>query len=142
MTINLWDFAVYAFIFATVIFTDWRFHKIFNWTILAGLGFALFTAIYQGHFLNSLLGCLVGFGLMVGTWKVSKGAVGMGDIKLGALIGLVLGFPTIFWALAGAMIAGGAAAAVILLTKRPVKELPLGVTMSIFTIGVLAVLAS
>jgi len=48
---------------------------------------------------------------------ISKGGMGWGDVKLAALIGLVIGFPLVFVALLLAVILGGLVAVTLLLFK-------------------------
>jgi len=43
---------------------------------------------------------------------------GLGDVKLGGLIGLILGFPAVFTGLLAGMVLGGLGAGVMLLSGR------------------------
>jgi prepilin signal peptidase PulO-like enzyme (type II secretory pathway) len=49
---------------------------------------------------------------------VGRGALGAGDVKLAALIGVAVGFPEVLWALALGIVAGGVGALLILVTRR------------------------
>ncbi|HEY8491950.1 MAG TPA: A24 family peptidase [Dehalococcoidia bacterium] len=62
---------------------------------------------------EALLGAVLGFGLMLGP-SLLLGGIKAGDIKLSALIGAVLGFPAVLAGLAIGILAGGAAALVLL----------------------------
>ena len=49
---------------------------------------------------------------------IRRGGLGGGDIKLAALIGLVVGFPEVLWALAAGIVAGGIAALILVFLAR------------------------
>jgi len=49
---------------------------------------------------------------------VRRGALGAGDVKAGAALGALLGFPLILPGIAWGLIAGGAAALLLLVTRR------------------------
>jgi leader peptidase (prepilin peptidase) / N-methyltransferase len=74
---------------------------------------------------NSLLGALTGFVLLLVIALVSKGGMGMGDVKLYALLGAVLGFKLVllsffFSTLYGAVIGGLALLLKIVKRKQPI----------------------
>lgn len=79
----------------SVIYTDLKYHKIYNWItvplFLAGIGYALYTNTIT----NALTGALFAFavfmlcGLMLG--------IGGGDIKLATALGAWFGFPQILY---------------------------------------------
>ena len=54
----------------------------------------------------------------LGERAFGRGALGQGDIKLAAFVGLIGGFPQIFVALVVALFAGGAIGAILLITRR------------------------
>ncbi len=56
------------------------------------------------------------FFMLVAT--ISPGGLGGGDIKLAALVGLLVGFPSVLWALVLAILTGGITAIVMLFTGR------------------------
>ena len=60
--------------------------------------------------------CLVGMGLLA---ALGKGALGMGDVKLSALLGLVCGYQGMWlalWAILSGFLIGGVAAALLVVT--------------------------
>jgi len=67
---------------------------------------------------TALLGGLIGLGLFGLLALIGRGALGMGDVKLAAWIGLLTGYPDILPALLLGIIAGGIAAAILLVAKR------------------------
>jgi len=56
---------------------------------------------------NRLLGAGVGLVLFLAPALLLPGGLGGGDVKLAGLIGLLLGFPAVFWALAVGVVLGG-----------------------------------
>jgi prepilin signal peptidase PulO-like enzyme (type II secretory pathway) len=74
---------------------------------------------------NAIVGSLAGFLLLLLVVVVSRGGMALGDVKLAALIGLMLGFPMVLVGLFVAVIAGGLAAVVLLIAKRKGKKDPI-----------------
>lgn len=68
--------------------------------------------------LIALLGGAVGLSPFLLVALVRPGAIGGGDIKLAALIGLIIGFPQVLLALSLGILAGGITALFLLLTRR------------------------
>lgn len=68
--------------------------------------------------LAALAGGALGFSVFLVTALVKQGGVGGGDIKLSGLIGLVVGFPEVLWALALGIVAGGITALLLMLSPR------------------------
>lgn len=72
---------------------------------------------------NGLVGGLIGFGVfgvlgMIGVALLGEGALGAGDVKLAAYIGLVVGYPWAVAALILAMLFGGVGGFLVLLVRR------------------------
>ena len=98
--------------------TDARFYIIPDQFSLGGLVLGLGLAFLPGGIdaLDALIGAIVGFGLLgsvavVGKWMLKKDAMGLGDIKMMAMVGAFLGWAgvllTVFLgALLGAVIFG------------------------------------
>ncbi len=109
-------------LFLTILFgialTDARFYIIPDQFSLGGLVLGLGLAFLTGGIdaLDALIGAIVGFGLLgsvavVGKWMLKKDAMGLGDIKMMAMVGAFLGWAgvllTVFLgALLGAVIFG------------------------------------
>ena len=68
--------------------------------------------------LDALLGGAAGLALFLLIRRLGRGAMGMGDVKLAGVIGLMTGFPSVVHALLLGIMLGGAAAALLLLTRR------------------------
>lgn len=71
--------------------------------------------------LTTLLGGAVGLTFFSLVALLRRGDMGAGDVKLAALIGLMVGFPQVLWALTLGILAGGVVALFLLLTH--LKEL-------------------
>jgi prepilin signal peptidase PulO-like enzyme (type II secretory pathway) len=71
--------------------------------------------------LTTLLGGAVGLTFFSLVALLRRGGMGAGDVKLAALIGLMVGFPQVVWALALGILTGGIVAVFLLLTH--LKEL-------------------
>lgn len=93
----------------------------------------LFVFIYQwlsgGTVIDMLGGALIGFGVFGSQYALSRGRwVGSGDMRLGALMGVLLGVNGVLLALFLAYIFGGMIAAVLMIMrkKRRGDTLPMG----------------
>jgi len=65
---------------------------------------------------------LVGGGLFVLVALARRGAMGVGDVKLAAALGAVLGYPVILQGLFLGVLAGGGGAALLLATGRLTRK--------------------
>ncbi|MEE8413828.1 MAG: A24 family peptidase, partial [Dehalococcoidales bacterium] len=66
---------------------------------------------------SALLGGVVGAAILAVPFIIYRGGMGMGDIKLGALLGLMTGFPLIIMAILFSWVGGGLVAIVLLALK-------------------------
>jgi leader peptidase (prepilin peptidase)/N-methyltransferase len=66
---------------------------------------------------DAVVGSFTGFILLFIVALVFRGGMGWGDVKLAALLGLVVGFPLVFIALWLAVVGGGVIAGILLLTR-------------------------
>ncbi|OGY87715.1 MAG: hypothetical protein A2233_02090 [Candidatus Kerfeldbacteria bacterium RIFOXYA2_FULL_38_24] len=84
--------------------------------ILAGLG-SIF--VFQLSFLNLILGALLGGGFFLAQYLISRGRwIGGGDIRLGILMGVLLGWERTLLALMLAYILGALIALILLIQKK------------------------
>ncbi len=91
-------------------------HYRLPWAIFfAGSGF---TAVFNNFILCALAGGLCGALLLFLVVVLSKGGMGMGDVVLAGLLGLMVGFPLVFIALFLSILAGGIIAAALLISRR------------------------
>jgi leader peptidase (prepilin peptidase) / N-methyltransferase len=66
---------------------------------------------------SALTGGILGFGAFLFIALISPGGMGMGDVKLAGLIGVMLGFPLVIVALLVGMVSGGVIAGGLLLAR-------------------------
>ena len=84
----------------------------------------------------SAIGGGIGFGLALLVVILSRGGMGLGDVKMAALMGFAIGFPSIFFTLILAAIIGGVVAVVLLLAKKKKRKegIPFAPILSLATI--------
>jgi prepilin signal peptidase PulO-like enzyme (type II secretory pathway) len=94
--------------FLTVVFVIDLRHGGFDSVTLPAAGLAFLINIVLGHdVLNLLLAAVVGAGFFLLQYIVSRGRwIGGGDIRIGAMMGMMLGFPLVILALFAAYIVG------------------------------------
>ncbi len=79
----------------------------------------LFSLLLHRPFLSILLGAILGAGLFLAQYVLSKGRwIGGGDIRLGGVLGLALGWPLTAVALVIAYLTGAAAAVALLVSRK------------------------
>jgi leader peptidase (prepilin peptidase)/N-methyltransferase len=66
---------------------------------------------------QSLAGGAVGFVLLFLPAWLTRGGIGLGDVKMGALMGLALGLPAVLAGLFWGFLAGGIGAVILLATR-------------------------
>lgn len=107
---------------------------------------ALFAALIGNLILSEqsvaslFIGALIGGGIFLIQFLVSRGRwIGGGDIRLGALMGFILGWPVVVVALLLAYWSGAIVAATLLLSKKKklADQIPFGTFLSASTIIVL-----
>lgn len=105
---------------ATISLVDLRVRRIPNALVLALLVWGLVQVIWLGQPapLAAVLGVLAGGGLLLLIALAGRGAMGAGDVKFAGALGAVLGYPLILHGLFYGILAGGAAALVLLVTRR------------------------
>ena len=106
---------------------DFQVRRIPNALVLALLVWAAMQLVWLGQPepLAAVAGVLMAGGLFLLLRLVSRGAMGMGDVKLEVALGALLGFPAIVSAMFLGVIAGGLAAFVLLLMKRVGRKDPI-----------------
>jgi len=88
---------------------------------------------------DAAIGGGIGFVLLLLPALLYRGSMGWGDVKLAALIGLVIGFPLVFIAMFLAMVGGGLIAAILLLSKLKSRKdaIPFGPFLSLAAMATL-----
>ena len=150
-TAVLWSLGLvwFALCAAVLVRVDLREHRLPNrWTLrlaLGGLAAMTGGALLAGRgdlAVSSLLGGLGYAVAMLALHVLSRGGLGMGDVKLAGGLGIyagVLGPPAVLAAGVGAILLGGAAAGVLVLARRATGQtaLPFGPAMVVAAAGVL-----
>jgi len=99
---------------------DLRYRRVLNVLLYPAMAatLALHSLPSQGDTFAALLGGAVGLLPFLLVALVRPGGIGPGDVKLAFLIGLMVGFPQVVWALSLGILAGGVVALILLLTQR------------------------
>ena len=115
----------YVWFLTTVLVIDLETRRVLNIMLLPAALFAVAAGLWLGQPTpaSMLAGAAAGFGLFwclyfLGRVKYGRGALGFGDVKLVAVIGLMTGYPNVLNALVIGAALGGAAAVILLLTRR------------------------
>ena len=95
----------------------------FFWPGLEGIGALPGEAL--GKVVSSLAGGAIGVAAMALPFIIYRRGMGMGDVKLGALVGLMSGYPLVAIALLLAVITGGLVAALLLVFKIKKRSDPI-----------------
>lgn len=124
--------------FLTVLFlTDLRAHVLPDEVSLPAIALAVLGVLFFRQSIpGALLGATVVGGFFLLQYLVSRGRwIGGGDIRLGFLLGLLLGWPLALVALLLAYVAGGIASALLLLARRRVwgSHIPFGTFLTAAT---------
>lgn len=111
---------LYAAFLLTVLVIDLEHRRVLNIMVGAAAVVVLFLSFLPQtpSLQSSLIGGAVGLGLFLLVFLLSRGHLGMGDVKLAGLIGLMLGYPAVINALVIGIILGAVAALFLLFTKR------------------------
>lgn len=124
--------------FLIIIFVyDLRFYLILDKVILPAVIISFLVNLFLGYnWLNLLLAGVIGGGFFFLQFIVSKGKwIGGGDIRLGFLMGLILGWPHILIALLLAYVLGSIISIFLLLGKRKgwSDQVPFGTFLTLAT---------
>ena len=112
-------FAVYSCLFIAIFVIDLNHRLILNKLTYPAMAFALVTVPLRPELtiFDSLIGGAIGLVLLLLIVVISRGGMGLGDVKMAGLMGLATGFPVIFVALFVGIVVGGLVAIGLLLSK-------------------------
>lgn len=105
MTVWIWGLVP---ILAIAVYTDWRWHRLYNWLTMPAFLIGLILSFVTGGssgLLLSLEGAGVAFVVFLLLYLFAK--MGAGDLKLMVAIGAWIGYPLILSALINVALAGG-----------------------------------
>ena len=119
LSVELGIALTYASVLLVISVIDLEHQLILNVVVYPALPVALAISLLSPDpsLLNALLGMAVGIGLIGLPFLIYRQGMGMGDMKFGALIGLMVGFPHILAALLLSVVSGGLIAGLLLLLR-------------------------
>ena len=125
---------IYTSLLIIIFVIDLENFLVLDIVVYPGMVLALaFSFFWPGlDILSSLEGGAIGLVAMALPFLIYRRGMGMGDVKLGALVGLMSGFPFVFITLLLAMIAGGLVGASLLILgiKKRTDSLPFAVFLA------------
>ena len=141
---------IYSCLFLVIFAIDLERRLILDIVVYPAMVLALiFSSFWNGFsqwpspgILNALLGGAVGFGFMgsaylIALWRYRSvgGGMGLGDVTLAGLIGIVTGFPLVFVALLLGILSGGVVAISLLIVRlrRGKDPIPFGPFLAVAT---------
>lgn len=115
---------IYMLFLLAVTVIDLEHHRVLNVMLVpAAIVVAVISLLPGGPGLfNALLGGIVGFAIFFLLALAGRGALGMGDVKLAGVIGMMLGYPSVVTALLAGALLGGLAALILLATRRATRK--------------------
>lgn len=110
---------LFACLFIVIIVIDLEHHLILNRVVYPAIALAFLVIILTPDYgiISAVIGGVTGAGILLLVALISRGGMGMGDVKLAALIGLLVGFPQVLIALLICFVLGGAVAGGLLLAR-------------------------
>jgi leader peptidase (prepilin peptidase)/N-methyltransferase len=115
----------YTWFLTTVLVIDLETRRVLNVMLGPAALFALGAGLWLGTptLPSMLMGAVVAFGLfwclfVIGGMFFGRGALGFGDVKLVAVIGLMTGYPNVMHALLIGAVLGGVGALILVATRR------------------------
>lgn len=135
----------YCCLFIVLLVIDLEHGLILNKVVYPAMAVALLISVFLSQLeivpeiKQSAIGGAIGLGLFLLIILISRGAMGWGDVKMAALMGLVVGFPLVFVALLLAVILGGLVAGLLLALKikKRKEAIPFGPFLSLATLATL-----
>jgi len=115
---------LYGFFLLAVIVIDFEHHRVLNVMLAPAAAVVAVLSLLSPtpDPLNTLLGGAVGFGVFLLLAIIGRGALGMGDVKLAGVIGLMTGYPDVLWALIIGALVGAGVAIVLLISRKATRK--------------------
>jgi len=139
LTIQFWLTALFACFLVLIFVYDIRFYQIPDQFTLPAAAVALLGNLYlQFDISDLLLAMLIGTGFFAVQYLVSRGRwIGSGDIRLGAVMGLMLGWQKLLVALGLAYVVGSLVGIILVLggRKQFSSRVPFGTFLSAATLA-------
>jgi len=136
---------LYSLFLIAVTVIDLEHHRVLNRMLapaaIVVAAVSLLPVAPQPH--EMLLGGAVGFGLFLLLAIIGRGALGMGDVKLAGVVGMMVGYPGVMAALAIGAILGALGALLLLASRRATRKtaiayapyLAAGTLITLWTMG-------
>ncbi len=134
---------VYVCLLTLIFIIDIEHQLILDKVVYPGMGLALafsffnpaLGAVAGSPVLSSLSGGATGLVIILLPFLIARGGMGLGDVKMAALVGLVTGFPKVFIALFLSIMVGGLVAVALLTLgiKKRRQPIPFGPFLAIGT---------
>ena len=118
---------IYASLLTAIFVIDLENQLVLDKIIYPGMALAFAFSFFWPELgvISSLEGGAIGLAAMALPFIIYRRGMGMGDVKLGALVGLMSGYPLVFVALLLAVISGGLVAAILLAFKIKKRSDPI-----------------
>jgi len=118
---------LFACLFIIILVIDIEHRLILNRVVYPSIALAFLVQILtpNGGIISAVIGGVTGAGILLLLVLLFPGGMGMGDVKLAALIGLLVGFPQVFIALLICFVSGGAVAGGLLLARLKGRKDPI-----------------
>ncbi|MBA7573124.1 Type 4 prepilin-like proteins leader peptide-processing enzyme [subsurface metagenome] len=118
---------VYTCLLTVIFVIDLENQLVLDKVIYPGMALALAFSFFWPELgvVSSLIGGAIGLAAMALPFIIYRRGMGMGDVKLGALVGLMSGYPLVAIALLLAVITGGLVAAILLAFKIKKRSDPI-----------------
>lgn len=133
MQVQNWEvfawLAPHFFVLLFIFFYDLRYKEIHDAIMLPAVAFAFLANFWIGDVQSGLIGAAVGMSFFGLQWLISKGRwIGSGDIRIGAFMGFMLGWPMTLLGIMAGYVVGSVVSIVLLITKNATGKtaVPLG----------------
>lgn len=141
LTLELAIISLYFCVLVVILTIDLERGLILNKVLYPAIGITLIVAAFAPNFsiANAAIGMGLGLGIMLLLSLSYRGGMGFGDVKMGGLMGAMVGFPGILIALLIAVIVGGLIGGLLLAlaVKRPKDSIAFGPFLSLGTMAAL-----
>ena len=115
---------LYGLFLLAIAVIDFEHHRVLNIMLAPAVVVIVLLGLLPATpgLLNMLLGGIVGFGVFLLLAIIGRGALGLGDVKLAGVIGMMTGFPGVVYALLWGAILGGAVALILLISRKATRK--------------------
>ena len=127
LSIELAMAMLFACLFIVILVIDLEHRLILNRVVYPAIALAFLVLILAPNYgiISAVIGGVTGAGILLLLALLFPSGMGMGDVKLAALIGLLVGFPQVFIALLICFVLGGAVASGLLLARLKGRKDPI-----------------